>query len=49
MTCWLQPALVGLALSYLLQLIDELQWALQQTIEVEVNFVSVERISAFTR
>jgi ATP-binding cassette subfamily C (CFTR/MRP) protein 4 len=41
--------MVGLSLSYLLQLIDMLQWAVRQSIEVEMQFISVERIIAYTR
>ncbi|KAI9595888.1 ABC transporter type 1, transmembrane domain-containing protein [Syncephalis fuscata] len=44
-----QASLVGLSLSYVLQLVDCLQWAVRQTIEVEMQFISVERIMAYTK
>ncbi|RKP04707.1 P-loop containing nucleoside triphosphate hydrolase protein, partial [Thamnocephalis sphaerospora] len=44
-----QASLVGLSLSYVLQLIDMLQWAVRQSIEVEMQFISVERIIAYTK
>ena len=40
---------MGLALSYVLQTVDTLQWAVRQSIEVEMQFISVERIMAYTR
>ncbi|KAK9764427.1 hypothetical protein K7432_008067 [Basidiobolus ranarum] len=41
--------LVGLSLSYVLQLMGQLQWAVRQSIEVEITFVSVERMLAYTK
>ena len=40
--------LVGLALSYTLQLAGLLQWAVRQTAEAENEIVSVERILGYT-
>ncbi|ORY02314.1 P-loop containing nucleoside triphosphate hydrolase protein [Basidiobolus meristosporus CBS 931.73] len=41
--------LVGLSLSYVLQLMGILQWAVRQSIEVEITFVSVERMLSYTK
>ncbi|ORX94321.1 P-loop containing nucleoside triphosphate hydrolase protein [Basidiobolus meristosporus CBS 931.73] len=41
--------LVGLSLSYVLQLMGQLQWAVRQSIEVEITFVSVERMLSYTK
>ncbi|KAK9692619.1 hypothetical protein K7432_014250 [Basidiobolus ranarum] len=41
--------LVGLSLSYVLQLMGLLQWAVRQSIEVEITFVSVERMLSYTK
>lgn len=41
--------LVGLALSYTLQLAGLLQWAVRQTAEAENEIVSVERILDYTK
>lgn len=40
----LSPGLVGLALSYGLQITTSLNWIVRQTVEVETNIVSVERV-----
>lgn len=40
----LKPALVGLAMSYALQITTSLNWIVRQTVEVETNIVSVERV-----
>ncbi|KAI9595929.1 hypothetical protein BDF19DRAFT_422368 [Syncephalis fuscata] len=45
----IQAAFVGLSLSYLLQFIGLLQWAVEQSIELEMIFISVERIAKYTR
>ncbi|KAI8051429.1 hypothetical protein BDF22DRAFT_690688 [Syncephalis plumigaleata] len=44
-----KASLVGLSLTYVLQTVDCLQWAIRQTIEVEMQFISVERIMAYTQ
>ncbi|RKP26406.1 P-loop containing nucleoside triphosphate hydrolase protein, partial [Syncephalis pseudoplumigaleata] len=44
-----QASLVGLSLIYVLQTVDCLQWAVRQTIEVEMQFISVERIISYTQ
>ncbi|KAI8868431.1 P-loop containing nucleoside triphosphate hydrolase protein [Ramicandelaber brevisporus] len=44
-----QAGLVGLSLSFLLQLVGMAQWALRQSIEVSLAFVSVDRITQFTK
>ncbi|KAJ4162650.1 ATP-binding cassette glutathione S-conjugate transporter ycf1 [Fusarium falciforme] len=38
------PGLVGLAMSYALQITTSLNWIVRQTVEVETNIVSVERV-----
>ena len=40
----LSAGLVGLAMSYALQITQSLNWIVRQTVEVETNIVSVERI-----
>ena len=35
---------VGLAMSYALQITQSLNWIVRQTVEVETNIVSVERV-----
>lgn len=40
----LSPGLVGLAMSYALQITQSLNWIVRQTVEVETNIVSVERV-----
>jgi len=36
--------MVGLAMSYALQITQSLNWIVRQTVEVETNIVSVERV-----
>ncbi|RKO88876.1 P-loop containing nucleoside triphosphate hydrolase protein, partial [Blyttiomyces helicus] len=43
------PGLLGLLLSYILQLMGLLQWAVRQSAEVENLMVSVERVDEYTR
>ncbi|KAJ5323809.1 Metal resistance protein YCF1 [Penicillium atrosanguineum] len=38
------PGIVGLAMSYALQITQSLNWIVRQTVEVETNIVSVERV-----
>lgn len=38
------PAAVGLSLSYALQITSSLNWIVRQTVEVETNIVAVERV-----
>ena len=45
----LSPGLVGLAMSYALQITTALNWIVRQTVEVETNIVSVERILEYAR
>ncbi|MCJ1239801.1 hypothetical protein MMC14_007799 [Varicellaria rhodocarpa] len=40
----LSAGLVGLAMSYALQITQSLNWIVRQTVEVETNIVSVERV-----
>ncbi|KAM0353414.1 hypothetical protein ACHAP4_008660 [Fusarium culmorum] len=40
----LSPGIVGLAMSYALQITTSLNWIVRQTVEVETNIVSVERV-----
>lgn len=40
----IDPGLVGLAMSYALQITGSLNWIVRQTVEVETNIVSVERV-----
>ncbi|KAH7159915.1 ABC transporter type 1, transmembrane domain-containing protein [Dactylonectria estremocensis] len=40
----LDPGWVGLAMSYALQITSSLNWIVRQTVEVETNIVSVERV-----
>ncbi|KEY64333.1 hypothetical protein S7711_09599 [Stachybotrys chartarum IBT 7711] len=40
----LSAGLVGLAMSYALQITSSLNWIVRQTVEVETNIVSVERV-----
>jgi ATP-binding cassette, subfamily C (CFTR/MRP), member 1 len=40
----LTPGMVGLAMSYALQITQSLNWIVRQTVEVETNIVSVERV-----
>jgi ATP-binding cassette subfamily C (CFTR/MRP) protein 1 len=45
----LSPGMVGLALSYGLQITTSLNWIVRQTVEVETNIVSVERVLEYAR
>ena len=45
----LTPALIGLLISYLIQMTGTLQWAVRQFSEVENLMVSVERVFEFTK
>ncbi|KAB8250819.1 P-loop containing nucleoside triphosphate hydrolase protein [Aspergillus flavus] len=40
----ISPGRVGLAMSYALQITQSLNWIVRQTVEVETNIVSVERV-----
>jgi ABC-type multidrug transport system fused ATPase/permease subunit len=40
----LSPGIVGLSMSYALQITQSLNWIVRQTVEVETNIVSVERV-----
>lgn len=41
--------MVGLAMSYALQITQSLNWIVRQTVEVETNIVSVERVLEYAR
>ncbi|KAH6654420.1 metal resistance protein YCF1 [Truncatella angustata] len=45
----LTSGLVGLAMSYALQITTSLNWIVRQTVEVETNIVSVERVLEYAR
>lgn len=45
----LSAGLVGLAMSYALQITASLNWIVRQTVEVETNIVSVERVLEYAR
>ncbi|KAI1393759.1 P-loop containing nucleoside triphosphate hydrolase protein [Hypoxylon trugodes] len=45
----LSEGMVGLAMSYALQITTSLNWIVRQTVEVETNIVSVERILEYAR
>lgn len=45
----LSAGLVGLAMSYALQITTSLNWIVRQTVEVETNIVSVERILEYAQ
>ncbi|KAI2637307.1 metal resistance protein YCF1 [Xylaria nigripes] len=45
----LSAGMVGLAMSYALQITTSLNWIVRQTVEVETNIVSVERILEYAR
>lgn len=45
----LGPGMVGLAMSYCLQITTSLNWIVRQTVEVETNIVSVERVLEYAR
>lgn len=43
----LTPGMIGLSLSYALQITQSLNWIVRMTVEVETNIVSVERIKEY--
>lgn len=45
----LSAGLVGLSMSYALQITQSLNWIVRQTVEVETNIVSVERVLEYSR
>ena len=45
----LSAGMVGLAMSYALQITQSLNWIVRQTVEVETNIVSVERVLEYAR
>lgn len=45
----LEAGMVGLAMSYALQITGSLNWIVRQTVEVETNIVSVERVLEYSR
>lgn len=45
----LSAGLVGLAMSYALQITTALNWIVRQTVEVETNIVAVERVLEYAR
>ena len=45
----LSAGLVGLAMSYALQITQSLNWIVRQTVEVETNIVSVERVLEYSK
>ncbi|KAI1359531.1 metal resistance protein YCF1 [Xylaria arbuscula] len=45
----LSSGMVGLAMSYALQITTSMNWIVRQTVEVETNIVSVERILEYAR
>ncbi|KAK3990185.1 hypothetical protein QBC44DRAFT_395116 [Cladorrhinum sp. PSN332] len=45
----LTDGMVGLAMSYALQITTSLNWIVRQTVEVETNIVSVERVLEYAR
>jgi ATP-binding cassette subfamily C (CFTR/MRP) protein 4 len=45
----LSAGVVGLSVSLLMQLTGMVQWFIRQTVEVETQMVSVERVLAYTR
>ncbi|KAL7947345.1 P-loop containing nucleoside triphosphate hydrolase protein [Trichoderma barbatum] len=45
----LSPGFIGLAMSYALQITTSLNWIVRQTVEVETNIVSVERVLEYAR
>lgn len=46
---WVSPYLLGLALSYVLQLTGYLQWFVRQTAEVENHMTALERVLEYSR
>lgn len=49
LTTGISAGLVGLAMSYALQVTQSLNWIVRQTVEVETNIVSVERVLEYSR
>jgi ABC-type multidrug transport system fused ATPase/permease subunit len=45
----ISAGMVGLAMSYSLQITQSLNWIVRQTVEVETNIVSVERVLEYAR
>ncbi len=45
----LSAGMVGLAMAYALQITQSLNWIVRQTVEVETNIVSVERVLEYAR
>lgn len=45
----LSAGMVGLAMSYALQIVQNLNWIVRLTVEVETNIVSVERVLEYAR
>ncbi|KAI9760216.1 MAG: exo-1,3-beta-glucanase [Chaenotheca gracillima] len=45
----LSAGMVGLSMSYVLQITQSLNWIVRQTVEVETNIVSVERVLEYAR
>jgi ATP-binding cassette subfamily C (CFTR/MRP) protein 1 len=45
----ISAGMVGLAMSYALQITQSLNWIVRQTVEVETNIVSVERVLEYAR
>jgi len=45
----ISDGMVGLAMSYALQITQSLNWIVRQTVEVETNIVSVERVLEYAR
>lgn len=45
----ISSSMVGLAMSYALQITTSLNWIVRQTVEVETNIVSVERVLEYAR
>ncbi|KAI9786848.1 MAG: ATP-binding cassette glutathione S-conjugate transporter ycf1 [Geoglossum umbratile] len=45
----LTAGMVGLSMAYALQITQSLNWIVRQTVEVETNIVSVERVLEYTR
>ncbi|KAF2171079.1 hypothetical protein M409DRAFT_64044 [Zasmidium cellare ATCC 36951] len=45
----LSAGMIGLAMSYALQITQSLNWIVRQTVEVETNIVSVERVLEYAR
>jgi len=48
LTSGISAGLVGLAMSYALQTTQALNWIVRQTVEVETNIVSVERVLEYS-